>query len=137
MEAFAHTDNASFMCPKKKKKNPWGLMHYTQPLRSPWEPGAGGALSPIDGGDQGGEITLITYSMLSQVQQRREAHKDPGQGGLLLHCGEQEVQEHISEFSFFFFFSPFLSILFVFLVLFLFFYFSFFCFFFNFHPCSS
>lgn len=112
-------------------------MHYTQPLRSPWEPGAGGALSPIDGGDQGGEITLITYSMLSQVQQRREAHKDPGQGGLLLHCGEQEVQEHISEFSFFFFFSPFLSILFVFLVLFLFFYFSFFCFFFNFHPCSS
>lgn len=33
-----------------------------------------------------------------QVQQRREAHKDPDQGGLLLHRREQEVQEHISEF---------------------------------------
>lgn len=103
-------------------------MHYTQPLRSPWEPGAGGALSPIDGGDQGGEITLITYSMLSQVQQRREAHKDPGQGGLLLHCGEQEVQEHISEFSFFFFFPLSLypvcisCFVFVFLFFFLFFF---------------
>lgn len=32
-----------------------------------------------------------------QVQQRREAHKDPDQGGLLLHCREQEVQEYISE----------------------------------------
>lgn len=32
-----------------------------------------------------------------QVQQRREAHKDPDQGGLLPHRGEQEVQEHISE----------------------------------------
>lgn len=32
-----------------------------------------------------------------QVQQRREAHKDPDQGGLLLHRREQEVQEHISE----------------------------------------
>lgn len=34
---------------------------------------------------------------VSQVQQRREAHKDPDQGGLLLHRREQEVQEHISE----------------------------------------
>lgn len=32
-----------------------------------------------------------------QVQQRREAHKDPDQGGLLPHRREQEVQEHISE----------------------------------------
>ncbi len=32
-----------------------------------------------------------------QVQQRREAHKDSDQGGLLLHRREQEVQEHISE----------------------------------------
>lgn len=105
-------------------------MHYTQPLRSPWEPGAGGALSPIDGGDQGGEITLITYSMLSQVQQRREAHKDPGQGGLLLHCGEQEVQEHISEFSFSFFFPPFSLPCLYFLFCFFSFYFSF-CFVFS------
>lgn len=44
-----------------------------------------------------------------QVQQRREAHKDPDQGGLLPHRWEQEVQEHISEsfhfFLFFFYFS--------------------------------
>lgn len=33
-----------------------------------------------------------------QVQQRREAHKDPDQGGLLLHRREQEVQEHIRKF---------------------------------------
>lgn len=38
----------------------------------------------------------------SQVQQRREAHKDPDQGGLLLHRREQEVQEHISESVLFF-----------------------------------
>lgn len=40
-----------------------------------------------------------------QVQQRREAHKDPDQGGLLPHRREQEVQEHISESSQLFFFK--------------------------------
>lgn len=40
-----------------------------------------------------------------QVQQRCEAHKDPDQGGLLLHCREQKVQEHSSEyFSVFYYF---------------------------------
>lgn len=52
-----------------------------------------------------------------QVQQRCEAHKDPDQGGLLLHCREQEVQEHISEsfpsVHFFFLFLINVTILFV------------------------
>lgn len=58
-----------------------------------------GPRPPINNADQGGEITLITYSMGPQVQQRREAHKDPDQRGLLPHRREQEVPQHISESS--------------------------------------
>lgn len=69
--------------------NLWDPMHYTDCralLRGP------GGRPPIDAGDQ-------THNLFNgpQVQQRREAHKDPDQGGLLLHRREQEVQEHNSE----------------------------------------
>lgn len=39
-----------------------------------------------------------------QVQQRREAHKNPDKRRLLPHCREQEVQESVCESRFFFFF---------------------------------
>lgn len=68
--------------------------------------------SPQGPGDPVGpshrSITVIregnyTHNLFNgpQVQQRREAHKDPDQGGLLPHRREQEVQEHISESSIF------------------------------------
>lgn len=55
--------------------------------------GAGHRSMPVI---RGGNYTHNLFNG-PQVQQRREAHKDPDQGGLLLHRREQEVQEHNSE----------------------------------------
>lgn len=60
---------------------------------SPQGPGAGHrSMALISEGN-------YTHNLFNgpQVQQRREAHKDPDQGGLLLHRREQEVQEHSRE----------------------------------------
>lgn len=76
----------------------WDPMHYTGCHVLHWGPGAGHrSMAVIREGN-------YTHNLFngSQVQQRREAHKDPDQGGLLLHRREQEVQEHISESVLFF-----------------------------------
>lgn len=78
---------------------PLGPYALEQQPGSPQGPG-----DPVGPGRR--SITLIregnyTHNLFNgpQVQQRREAHKDPDQGGLLPHRREQEVQEHISESS--------------------------------------
>lgn len=82
---------------------PLGPYALEQQPGSPQGPG-----DPVGPGRR--SITLIregnyTHNLFNgpQVQQRREAHKDPDQGGLLPHRREQEVQEHSGEFSSFYF----------------------------------
>lgn len=72
---------------------PLGPHALVQQQRSPQGPAAGHrSMAVIREGN-------YTHNLFNgpQVQQRREAHKDPDQGGRLLHRWEQEVQEHISE----------------------------------------
>lgn len=92
-------DHPSFTCHK-----PLGLHALQRRPCSPQRPGAGHrSMVVIREGN-------YTHNLFNgpQVQQRREAHKDPDQGGLLPHRRKQEVQEHISESFqpvFFFFFN--------------------------------